>query len=210
VAKKKQPPRSTPATLSPTEWMPFGEAFARIRASIGSSELACDDLLAALRDGSLRAAVRGRSFDRRSTLVDMLDRAAWAHVRLASVRREDGSEGVRILLPSETYWDAVYWFFVNRADLEKRYPAVIVPLTPNLPAEQQAEADEPQRIKPGRKTRHPWKRAVLLEVARRAVKGERMLAGSEALEFCVRKFDWEPDARQMQRLLRALRDMLDN
>jgi hypothetical protein len=56
----------------------------------------------------------------------------------------------------------------------------------------------------GAKPEHHWPKHVAREVARRALAGERMPTAPEMLEFCRLKWDWQPDERQMQRVLREL------
>lgn len=68
-----------------------------------------------------------------------------------------------------------------------------------------AEPAASERVKPGPDARHNWTDAVTVEVIRRLMAGEKFPKAPAMLEFCRSKWDWEPDPRQMQRLLKRLR-----
>jgi hypothetical protein len=84
------------------------------------------------------------------------------------------------------------------ADLDKLYSVAV-------PSEQ---ADNPtSRRKPGHPPKHDWPMVVARELIRMALAGEKMPpTAPKMLQFCENKLRWQPDIRQMQRLLSKLLD----
>ena len=68
---------------------------------------------------------------------------------------------------------------------------------------QSAEPMEQQRRTPGKKPTHEWQKHVTREVVRLAFLSKTPTA-PDMLKWCADKWDWQPDIRQMQRLLRDL------
>jgi hypothetical protein len=68
-----------------------------------------------------------------------------------------------------------------------------------------AEPAASERVKPGPDPQHNWPDSVTIEVIRRLMLGEKFPKAPAMLKFCRTKWDWEPEPRQMQRLLKHLR-----
>lgn len=62
----------------------------------------------------------------------------------------------------------------------------------------------PERRKPGPELRHDWREAIMREVIRRLLAGEKMPKAPAMLQFCEDTLGYQPDIRAMQRLLREL------
>jgi hypothetical protein len=71
------------------------------------------------------------------------------------------------------------------------------PVTP--PAE-----DAKGRRPPGKPPKHNWPMVIARELIRRAQAGEMMPTAPQMLQWCHDEWNWEPDIRQMQRVLREL------
>jgi hypothetical protein len=68
-----------------------------------------------------------------------------------------------------------------------------------------AEPAASERVKPGPDPQHDWPDAVTLEVIRILRAGGKFPKAPAMLNLCRTKWDWEPDPRQMQKLLKHLR-----
>jgi hypothetical protein len=90
-------------------------------------------------------------------------------------------------------------FFVRRADLDKYYPAPLL-----APATASDRRTDDRRRKPGPRIKHNWRLEVAAEVYRRRKKGGRTPTAGELAEFCSKKFDYQPDESDIQKLLRFL------
>jgi len=133
--------------------------------------------------------------------------------RLVGQLREDGKLPRALPL---TYWETARLAF----DLEGEDPTVVLVMqgdTPQQgrfyfwepPVEEGADTDTlpgpaDTTSPPGPKPEHHWPKHVAREVARRALAGERIPTAPEMLEFCRLKWGWQPDERQMQRVLHDL------
>lgn len=185
-----------PLVLSPLEWMPLREAFARVRAAVGR-ELAERDLSRHLQTKRLPSAARSISDDKETCerLAPCYWKGLWLQGDCQDVPGKVCVFGGGLV--------GSWYFFVSRAHLEKLYPAAGA-----------ASIDIEDDIKismqpPGKKPRHDWKKHVGREVARRALAGKSMQTAPEMQSFCIAQWNWEPELRQMQRFLRILRVLFD-
>jgi hypothetical protein len=84
---------------------------------------------------------------------------------------------------------------VARRDLDKLYPTAVSAA---------ASPPEPARRKPGPETKHDWPIHVAIEVIRIIRAGERMPTAAKMAQHCEDTLGFQPDIREMQRLLRRL------
>jgi hypothetical protein len=104
-------------------------------------------------------------------------------------------------------------FYVWQPDLEKRWPPSPPPSLSERATEPPERASEPldlapdvsPRRKPGKLPTKEWPTHVVRELIRRARAGEETPTAPEMCQFCQDTLNWQPDIRQMQRLLRELR-----
>jgi hypothetical protein len=93
------------------------------------------------------------------------------------------------------------YFFVRRKELDKPYP-MPGSGTSSLGDNEPLPSQSPRGPKP----EHDWKRLTALEIAQRAIAGEREPTVNEMLQWSSDKWDaWEPDERNMRKLLERLR-----
>jgi hypothetical protein len=196
VARRKD----GPVILSPEKWAPLGEAFLQIKARVGSSEPAERDMTRGLRNGDLAAATRelGHVRDREGTYIEKDEiiirrRSFWQDY---AVQESFSAGGARVPdLPRGMY------VFIRRDKLDKHYPRELPAAT--QPDNARATTGEPRR-KPGKPPDHNWPMAVARDLIRRARVGEPMPTAPDMLQWCEDNWGWQPDIRQMQRLLRDL------
>ena len=85
-----------------------------------------------------------------------------------------------------------------------RTPAADAPATAAAPEKASDLRTDDRRRKPGPKIKHDWRLEVAAEVYRRRKKGGRTPTAGELAEFCSKKFDYQPDESDIQKLLRFL------
>ena len=144
-------------------------------------------------------------------------------VGAARVIAPDGSERCMIFEPA--FWEPVeltfawlvsgyekqkgerWYFFVRRRELDRLYAVTAASEQATAPAAQPAHDDAqptPQRRKPGPPPNYDWQTHVMREVIKRLRAGEKFPTAPAMLQWCEDEWDWQPDIRQMQRLLRDL------
>jgi hypothetical protein len=117
------------STLDPREWASFDEAFVRLKACVGSRDLALHDLLRDLRTpGRLGSAERilpysdtWRPYRIKEALCRILEPSYWA----AAFELRDvigHSDRVRVEPSTGSFLDGRHYFFVRRRDLDRLYP----------------------------------------------------------------------------------------
>jgi hypothetical protein len=186
----------------PHEWVPIKKAWQRIDAATGQQwELTKRYIKADLVSGRLVGAaliIAPGGIERR-----ILARKFWEPVRIGYAWSVAGW--------GEHYREGEEWyFFVRRRELDQHYPAQQAPdclVGKGRDEEQELQAEPqstPERRKPGRRPKHDWQVPVAFEVGRIVGQEGRQPTAPEMLQWCGNKWDWQPDLRQMQRLLRAL------
>ena len=144
-------------------------------------------------------------------------------VGAARIIAPDGSERCIIFEPA--FWEPVeltfawlvsgyekqkgerWYFFVRRRELDRLYAVTAASEQATAPAAQPAHDDAqptPQRRKPGPPPNYDWQTHVMREVIKRLRAGEKFPTAPAMLQWCEDEWDWQPDIRQMQRLLRDL------
>jgi hypothetical protein len=189
----KPSPRQAPA-FSAAEWAPLKEAFARVKSALGSGRLTERDLLEDMRSGRLATAARRTARDGAETF-ERLKPSFWKELTLLSP-----SDGLPVQvrgLDVKSLARSSLWFFVARSDLDKLYPVAAA-------AEQETEISPPRR-KPGRQPTKNWKLYVAAEL-HRIVEIERKQPppASHFAQLCENKLGYQPDIREVQKLLRQL------
>jgi hypothetical protein len=165
-------------------WLPFNKVIRQWWARLQDPNLTLEEFHRALREG-----------------------------RLVGQLREEGK--LPCALPP-TYWETTRLAF----DLEGEDPTVVLVIQGDTPQQGRFYFWEPPveegadenilrdpadtTARPGPKPEHHWPKHVAREVARRVLAGERMPTAPEMLDFCSLKWNWRPDERQMQRVLRDL------
>jgi hypothetical protein len=217
-------PRREPApppNWPPHEWAALPEAFNRIVPSGGPLTPALHALRQDLLSGRLESALRQISRDGQETWRS-LEPSDWRQWRLQLLRTFQSKPPEIKVIPidkDEALDEHEHRFFVRRADLDKRYP--VTPLAPAPGAAPAADAPataaapekkasdlrtDDRRRKPGPKIKHDWRLEVAAEVHRRKKKGGRTPTAGELAQFCLNKFDYQPDESDINRLVRILLD----
>jgi hypothetical protein len=186
------------------EWVPFATAWARAEPIAGPGSHTQNELQRAFRSGQLVAAVQLIAEDGAETWV-LLECGCW---RWLQVNHAWSISGWR-LLPG--WWKAEggpedrergrRHVVVHRRELDKHYPAAETVPSESSPSEGRTAL--PHRT-PGRQPKHDWPKHMRREVIRRLRAGERDPTAPEMLQWCEDKWGWQPEVRQMQRLLRDL------
>jgi hypothetical protein len=151
--------------------------------------------------GRIRTAVRylDESTQPPTSKVELLTTAPWKGRTLIWKRRGLLSGSFKKgLHPSMIY--------VWQPDLEKKWAP---PSPPPSPSERATEppdlaTDVSPRRRPGKRPTKDWPTHVARELIRRARAGEEMPTAAQMCQFCQNTLCWQPDIRQMQRLLRDL------
>ena len=188
-----------PSNWSRHEWAPLQEAFNRIVASGGPLMPALHGLRQDLLCGRLESALRQISSDGQETW-SLLEPSDWRQWRLQLLRTFQSKVEIKVIPidKDEALDEHEHRFFVRRAGLDKRYPATPLPATTSDPR------TDDRRRKPGPRIKHNWRLEVAAEVHRQRKKGGRTPTAGELAEFCSKKFDYQPDESDIQKLLRFL------
>jgi hypothetical protein len=188
--------------LESANWIPATEAYRLLTGLRGDPDLAAKDLT---------AAVAAKHPDKR---LPCMQRAIASHIAPDQDREivplsfwDDHVFGFDPVSEKLQIWAkglAVEFrlrvaFFVWRPALAKLWPA----LAPS-PAPGNRADDRPRRRKPGKPPEHEWPTFVARELIQRALAGKKMPTAPEMLRRCQEVFGWEPDVRQMQKLLKDL------
>jgi hypothetical protein len=193
--------------LPPQEWAPFKDAWQRVEATVPVNDLWLiqHDLKQAFLARRLIGAARRIAADGKEKTPIILDRASYW--RRLSIKYS------YLITGYEADDPGVRWiFYVRRPELDKHYPDAVSATTPieRQPPTSEHRADAPSRDgdrprrRPGRQPKHDWPKHVTREVIRRLRAGEKEPTAPEMLQWCGDKWDWQPDIRQMQQLLRDL------
>jgi hypothetical protein len=114
------------ARLDPTEWAPFDDALAQIKASVGSAELAARDLHRDLRNGDLVGASRRIDYKTNEETCEIHKRDFWDQVEvwqsLGHVRVDPSPRHQSHITYSPPRGR---WFYVRRRELDTRHPRAI-------------------------------------------------------------------------------------
>ena len=192
--KKAKAQRRAKLPLVSPNWWTYGKTVRYVRTRMGDKVIADSDLVAAIERGDVRSKLEQAQMQydppaRRSKLLtpDFYQRD-YKFVRFwdrwVLKPRTD-----QVLLGR---WDIYLW----GPDIERIWP-------PEAPPSEQ-RADEAPHRPPGRQPKHDWPKHIRREVIRRLRAGEREPTAPEMLQWCEDKWGWQPDIRQMQRLLSDL------
>jgi hypothetical protein len=109
------------ARLDLTEWVSVDAALAQIKARVGSAELAVRDLHRDLRGGDLVGASRRIDYNPEQESCEVHNRSFWHDLE---VRQADGHVRVQPSSydPHHILSRGRVWFYVRRAELDRRYP----------------------------------------------------------------------------------------
>jgi hypothetical protein len=197
MAKKPKKP-AAPFVLSPAEWAPLQEAYDRVKTASGA--IAVHDLRRHLRTPGVLPSAR-RAFVLDGTEVvetcELLDPAFWdSH----SPRPADATIRVEIVIAGQHIVQLVPgYFFVRRQELDKLYP----PPGPGLSSSD--ESLPSIGVRRGRKPTSDWQKLVTYELVDRSRAGKSVPAAREMCDWCIDKFDWQPDVSEMHKLIGMLR-----
>jgi hypothetical protein len=194
--------------LDSPNWITVEDAYQSIRRVsryVGYPSLAANDLEAAVRDG--RVPAMRKCFLLERELIgperELLPLAHWDERRLfvrsnGSLEVVEGSFRFRSLAIRSVKG---YAYFVWKPRLAKVWPDLFAPTAA-------AKIDDAQPAQPQRRREpppeHEWSMEVAREVIQRERAGQPMPTAPQMLDWCRNKWDWEPDIRQMQKLLRKL------
>ena len=98
-------------------------------------------------------------------------------------------------------------FYVWGPDITKRWPNITKPSPEgkgSLAVDDDGDVSTIERRKPGPQARHDWPTVIARELIRRAKAGEKDPTAAELAQFCLNKWDWQPDISALQRLLKQL------
>jgi hypothetical protein len=184
----------------PHEWATKKAAWLRVYAALSENvELTQRDLRADLLAKRLVGAARVIAPDGSERCI-IFKPAFWEPVELTFAWLMTGCE--KYVSEGEKWH-----FFVRRRELDRFYPVTAASEQPTAPAAQPAYDDAqptPQRRKPGPPPNYDWQTHVMREVIKRLRAGEKFPTAPAMLQWCEDEWDWQPDIRQMQRLLRDL------
>ena len=195
--------------LDDARWLPLPRALEYCRRRIGSEFFAPLEMQQEFAAGRIRTAVRylDQTTQPPTSKVALLTTASWKGRTLKWKRKGLLSDSFKKgLHPSMIY--------VWQPDLEKKWaPPSPPPSLSERATEPPERASEPldlapdvsQRRKPGKRPTKDWPTHVARELIRRARAGEEMPTAAQMCQFCQNTLCWQPDIRQMQRLLRDLR-----
>ena len=188
--------------FSHDKWAPLDQAYIRVKAAVGSRDLAERDLLDLLRSKRLRSAVRRICIENaRTEVFEPLPLSFWETPGLR-LRESEGKVSVRGRYPEKcrTWHSRFTWFFVMRSDLDK-----LKPYPPAPPQAEQAghEVETSTHRKPGQKTTKNWPLHVVGELHRIVVvENKPVPPASYFANFCVTKLKYHPDISAIQKLLK--------
>ena len=194
--------------LDDPRWLPLPRALEYCGRRIGSEFFAPLEMQQEFAAGRIRTAARylDQSTRPSTSKVALLTTASWKGRTLIWKRKGLLSDSFKKgLHPSMIY--------VWQPDLEKKWAPPSPP--PSLseratePPERPSEPldlapDVSPRRKPGKRPTKDWPTHVARELIRRARAGEEMPTAAQMCQFCQNTLGWQPDIRQMQRLLRDL------
>jgi len=182
----------------PHEWATMNEAWLRVYATLFENiELTQRDLKAHLLAKQLVGAARVIAPDGSERFI-IFEPAFWEPVELTFAWLVSGYEKQK---------GERWYFFVRRRELDRLYAVTAASEQATAPAAQPAHDDAqptPQRRKPGPPPNYDWQTHVMREVIKRLRAGEKFPTAPAMLQWCEDEWDWQPDIRQMQRLLRDL------
>jgi hypothetical protein len=197
------------AALPVREWASLDDAFERAKL-YGSAELAGHDLKQDFLTRQLQGAVRYIAPDGTETCF-IFEPAWWRPLKISCPPiRIIGSTGRSCVDGVAEGWDlkqGKWHWLVRRVELDKVYPGAEFNKSYPVAAPSEQAENPTTRRKPGRPPKHDWDMVVARELIRMALAGEKMPpTAPKMLQFCENKWRWQPDIRQMQRLLSKLLD----
>lgn len=194
--------------LDDPRWLPLPRALEYCRRRIGSEFFAPLEMQQEFAAGHIRTAVRylDESTQPPTSKVALLTTASWKGRTLIWKRKG---------LLSDSFKEGLHrsMIYVWQPDLEKKWAPPSPPPSPSERATEPPErASEPldlapdvsPRRKPGKRPTKDWPTHVARELIRRARAGDKMPTAAQMCQFCQNILCWQPDIRQMQRLLRDL------
>jgi hypothetical protein len=195
------------AALPVREWASLDDAFERVKLC-GSAELVGHDLKQDFLTGRLQAAARCIAPDGTETCF-IFEPAWWRPFKISCppilLLRATGRSRVEGVAEGWDLKQGKWYWLVRRVELDTRYPCALGKLYPVAAPSEQAD-NSTSRRKPGPPPKHEWPLVVARELIRMALAGEKMPTAPKMLQFCENKWRWQPDIRQMQRLLSTLFD----
>lgn len=183
--------------LASASWWSLPKTLAYCRARAGHRDLADHDFLTAVNDGWLHTKIeqlsrRTKPPTRTSCLLTpklRRDHELTAHINDTWILQPRAPDIPPITPP--------YALFFWAPDMKQIWP--------QGDAHEQPDGAAPQRRRrPGKQPKHDWPIVVARELIRRAKLGERNPTAPKMLQFCEDKLGWQPDIRQMQKLLKEL------
>jgi hypothetical protein len=208
MARAKRKPWRAIKDWDQREWVPMKKAWSRIDGALGEQwELTKRIIKNDLVSRRLVGAARIIAADEKTERCILLARKFWEPIQIGYAWLVTGWEEHR---REGEKW----YFFVHRRELDLRYPAQgwdekqeRHSFAPGQDAGQEPQAETqppPSRRRPGPPPKNDWPTRVTRELIRRARAGERNPTAPEMLQWCEDMWDWQPDIRQMQNLLRVL------
>jgi hypothetical protein len=194
--------------FNPVEWAPLNEAFARIRAAVGSRDLAEQVLSADLRSWRLRSMAWWVADRTGAETRARLDPSYW--------------QGASFLAPRLPEWPQVRvrglplngrsgMFYVSRVDLDRLYPVAGAPPQPPAPP----TAPEPAPRLKSWVTLHEWSK-IYPEIARRCIDPSGLLAipqqnalVADMTAWCNLNLGGAPHERDLRKAVKAVCDGLN-
>jgi hypothetical protein len=121
-------------SLPPQKWAPLVDAFDRSKSTVGSASLAAHELTRLLCEGDLTGAAR-RIVRGVSDTCFIFTKAFWQYVEIDSPTPAFGPQPkVRFAPNLHGMRGGAWFFFVDRAELDKRYPPVTSMPAMSMPA----------------------------------------------------------------------------
>src|SRR5262249_39690535 len=91
-------------------------------------------------------------------------------------------------------------FFVRRRELDQCYPVAV--------SAEQTEPQQPAKLRhtpPGPSPRHDWAEHAAFEAGRIVERDNKWPSAPHMCEWCMNKWNWQPDESDMRKLLKRLR-----
>jgi hypothetical protein len=179
--------------LDDPRWLPIAAEHKLLAERHGDPHLAALELNQALTDNKVRCLGRFSASGKRELVPSPFwadyELSHWSDGLKVTPRRRRGEKGRRIIIPLRGVV-----LYVWKPDVDKLWRR----------AEQETEIS-PQRRKPGPQPRKNWKLYVAAELHRIVeIEGKQPPVAADFAQLCEDKLGYQPDIREVQRLLRQL------
>ena len=174
------------------DWATMKEAVRRVHASLSEDAvLTRREVKADLLARRLVGAARVFAPDGTQRYI-ILDPAFWQPVAFAYDWSMSGYD-------NHIHEGERWHFFVRRRELDQRYPVAM--------SAEQTEPQQPAKLRhtpPGPSPRHDWPEHAAFEAGRIVERENKWPSAPRMCQWCMNKWDWQPDESDMRKLLKRL------